>query len=285
MTIFSGRLRKANCIALVVIAMLLLVSLSSQAKVNCLPDDLFFTLEIYEEITASDVQAVDRCIEELKDQGGHISSVINSPGGDVYSALAIGRLLRKNRLRLSVKAPDQCLSSCVLVLAGAVDRSPYGSIGIHRPYSLMTGIIKFEAAQKRYQATRSDVENYLREMNIPTSLFVAMERIPPENMKYLSKEELNEFGLNKRDPVEQEVRDAYEADLRGISKSEFLGRVAEAEQFCNYGPDNVSFEELKKDAARVDACQAAVSWGGDTKCIQKIQFDREDLQRNRRPIG
>ena len=70
----------------------------------------------------------------------------------------------------------------------------------------MTGIIKFEAAQKRYQATRSDVENYLREMNIPTSLFVAIERIPPENMKYLSKEELNEFGLNKRDPVEQEVR-------------------------------------------------------------------------------
>ena len=61
------------------------------------------------------------------------------------------------------------------------------------------------------------------------------------------------------------------ADLRGISKSEFLGRVAEAEQFCNYSPDNVSFEELKKDAARVDACQAAVSWGV-TPSVYKIRY-------------
>jgi hypothetical protein len=59
---------------------------------------------------------------------------INSRGGDVAAAMAIGRMLRKENAWLGVNGV--CISACVLILAGAVDRQigKSDAVGIHRPY-------------------------------------------------------------------------------------------------------------------------------------------------------
>jgi hypothetical protein len=59
---------------------------------------------------------------------------INSQGGDVNAAIAIGRMFRKERAHLQVNENSVCISACVLILAGAVERPVSGAIGIHRPY-------------------------------------------------------------------------------------------------------------------------------------------------------
>lgn len=206
-------------------------------------------------IQATDVIAVKECIENANNLNSLVV-ILNSRGGDVYAGMELGRLLRKNRLDVMVPIPAQCMSSCVLVLVGSVDRMIYGKIGIHRPYSTKTGVIGFEDAQSQYQKNRSDIKNYLNEMNITSSIFDAMERIPPEKIRILTTKEVDEFGLDDIDPVEQEVRDANEADLRGISKQEYLRRVSEGSQVC-WNDKAVSDEEIQN----ILDCENAYSWG------------------------
>lgn len=235
------------------------------ADVEC--EEMFdsTSLRVKGTIKATDVVAARNCIESAEKLSSLVA--LDSPGGDVYAAMELGRLLRENRLMAAVPLPPgQCMSSCVFVLAGSIDRNVYGKIGIHRPYSMKTGLIDFEDAQSQYKKTRTDIKNYLNEMNITSSLFDAMERIPPEKMRILTREEVDGFGLDDIDPVEQEVRDANEADLRGISRLEYMRRVSEASQICwaGIGP-NSSRDEFQN----AFDCEAAYSWGLNTRVFKE----------------
>src|SRR5207253_464065 len=63
---------------------------------------------------------------------------LSSKGGDVDGALAAGRLLRKERVTISVPNDDECLSACVFLLMAGVQRMVTGKVAIHRPYSIET---------------------------------------------------------------------------------------------------------------------------------------------------
>lgn len=97
-----------------------------------------FSMSIDGEIDSSTVGKVRKLFEVRRankrvDEG----FAINSPGGDIAAAMAIGRMFREERAWLHVNGV--CISACVLILAGAVDRSTnFGRVGIHRPYFLTT---------------------------------------------------------------------------------------------------------------------------------------------------
>ena len=61
---------------------------------------------------------------------------LNSSGGDVYTAMKIGRYIRKEHFHAVVHENKICASACVFVLAGArakhIDKG--GSVYIHRPF-------------------------------------------------------------------------------------------------------------------------------------------------------
>ncbi|MCR4347850.1 MAG: hypothetical protein NUV55_11705 [Sulfuricaulis sp.] len=164
------------------------------------------------------------------DEGYWVS--LDSEGGDVYAAMTIGRMFRKARVHAQVGWSGKCMDSCVFLLAGAVKRSTFsgGPVGIHRPYSIDTDAVSFEELQTRTTKLGADVSAYLREMNIPSSLYESMKLIPPENIKILSYSELKAFGLYDRDPVFAELNDNMEANLARVSKSEFLLRKALSDQ-------------------------------------------------------
>lgn len=154
---------------------------------------------------------------------------LDSEGGDVYASMAIGRMFRKARVYTK---GHKCMSSCVLLLAGGVDRwlIEGSAVGIHRPYSTDTEAVSFEELQTKTTKLGVDVSAYLSEMNIPSSLYDSMKLIPSESVKILSYSELMAFGLNGKDPVFSELNDNSEAKLAGISKREFLSRKALSEQ-------------------------------------------------------
>lgn len=60
--------------------------------------------------------------------------VLNSPGGSVSDALAMGRLIREKKFATEVEAGKYCASSCPLVFAGGVDRraGEKATIGVHQ---------------------------------------------------------------------------------------------------------------------------------------------------------
>src|SRR5882757_8693860 len=72
---------------------------------------------------------------EIGRRGDYVKTVVlNSPGGSVVEALAMGRLIREKKFATEVEAGKYCASSCPLVFAGGVERraSQRASIGVHQ---------------------------------------------------------------------------------------------------------------------------------------------------------
>jgi ATP-dependent protease ClpP protease subunit len=166
---------------------------------------------------------------------------INSPGGSVPSAMAIGRMFRKENAGLGVNGI--CISACVLILAGAVDRNfQEGSkVGIHRPYLATTPqqTPTPDQVKKSYGAMLQDIRSYLREMNVSEQLASDMLGIPPERVHILTPSELWVYGLAGVDPAEQqrlaieeEAREVQEANQLGLDRREYIRRKAIGEDLC-----------------------------------------------------
>ena len=78
------------------------------------PRDVVFVSGVIE---TADVAKIDGVLNSLK---GTPALWINSDGGDLEAAIAIGRLLRKKEAVIRVQG--RCASACVFILAGAVVR-------------------------------------------------------------------------------------------------------------------------------------------------------------------
>ena len=157
---------------------------------------------------------------------------LNSSGGDVEAAIAIGRQLRRIGATAMMWDEAKCLSSCVFVLAGATRRVLVGKIGIHRPYALRTDQRTYDSVQMEQRRLAKLAKEYLEEMNVSPLLYDAMVRVPPEQIRLLSRSDLERFGITETDIVEHEVHDAGEARKYGLSKTEYLRRKSQADISC-----------------------------------------------------
>ncbi len=157
---------------------------------------------------------------------GYVMLYVNSRGGNWEAAMALGRLLRASRSAVTVGEGSVCLSSCVILLAGATTRivDERARVGIHRPFSSSTKPVSFEQAQAQYRRLETQTREYLREMNMPESLWDAVVATPPEQMKILSYKELETFRLAGKDPALQEVEDSDAARKYGITKEVYFVR-------------------------------------------------------------
>lgn len=188
--------------------------------------------EIYGQISERDHRTVVKIANNLVGTMHPPFFRLNSRGGDVESAIAIGRQLRRMRAYTLTWDAAPCHSSCVFILAGGVRRMLGGDIGIHRPYSLSTEKRDYDNVQREHRRIASLAKAYLEEVNVSPTLFDAMMRIPPEQIRILSPSELSVYGIVETDPVEQELADAAEARRYGLSKTEYLRRRATVNVRC-----------------------------------------------------
>ncbi len=189
---------------------------------------------------------------------------LNSKGGDVRSAIEIGQIIRQISKSVALVGRDEiCASACVFVLAGAVLRSVTGKVGIHRPYSMTTEEKKYQDRQREFTALSRAVKDYLEQMNLPLSLFDAMMQVPPQSIKVLSGVELQRFGLDRNDPVYQDLLDSDIARGYGLTKTDYLSRKARAYQICEKvnPPAPRTFEESKQAYELEQKCMAEVMNG------------------------
>ena len=137
----------------------------------------------------------------------------------------------------------ECISACVLILAGAVDRviGKDAVVGIHRPYlaSKPQQRLSPDRVREAYARMLQDIRAYLREMDIPERLADEMLATELERVHVLSQDELNAYGLARVDPTEQrrlaienEARDVQEADQLGLDRQEYTRRKALGIRSC-----------------------------------------------------
>jgi hypothetical protein len=295
---------------------LLLLSINSYALDIVYQDDGTFTdfcgqqIYLIGEIKSTDGNKVVSSITSLKnkykkkdcDYGPNIS--IHSNGGDVNSAMQIGRYIKKNNMNIQVSwggisfednqlkvdmdKKGICVSSCVFILAGGVNRyiaSELSKVGIHRPYfTNVVGNLSREQIKVMRDKLLQNIKSYLDEMDINPILADEMMSIPPEKIKFLTNDELTRYRLNIPDANNEESRIAKIAGQHNITSAEYRKRDLFADSQCknssSLGYDsecknrimlNITQIELERRRARaINLCPSDVSKEIHESCLIKI---------------
>ena len=127
---------------------------------------------------------------------------LNSPGGAVDEALAIGRTLRAAGLDTVLEAGDICLSACPYILAGGIDRrvDPEAQVGLHQHYFGANTYLPAFVAVEDIQRGQAEVMDYFLEMGIdPVAVRHALAT-PPEAIYVLLPEELERYRFIWTEP-------------------------------------------------------------------------------------
>jgi hypothetical protein len=122
---------------------------------------------------------------------------LNSVGGSVDDALAIGRAIRAAGLATLVPADRLCLSACPYMLAGGVTRSvgAGAAVGVHQHYHGENTYLPAFLAVEDIQRGQADVMTYLAEMGVDPMLLVPALATPPAEIYVLVPDELARYGL------------------------------------------------------------------------------------------
>lgn len=199
------------------------------------------------------------------------------PGGDVESAILMGRAIRReNRSTMGVlhmNAGDYtCASACVLVFLGGVKRIATSTfeIGLHRPYTASPSD-SIDTAKAKYQKVNVLLSAYFTELNIPLRLLDVMNSVSPGELRRLNELRdhllLQELGITGEDPVYADYEATQIAKLFGISKSDYYSRKQRASVEC-WGNDSAqpatakkSWENMKNSSENSAACQMEILKG------------------------
>ncbi|CCD93957.1 conserved hypothetical protein [Bradyrhizobium sp. ORS 375] len=137
--------------------------------------------------------------DEIERHGEYIKTIVlNSPGGSVADALAMGRLIRTRKFATEIEAGKTCASSCPLVFAGGAERraGERAMIGVHQI-----------AAVRSAQAARTDndmslaqnvsarCQRYLSDMGIDLKVWVHAMETPHDQLFTFKPDELKSLNL------------------------------------------------------------------------------------------
>lgn len=144
----------------------------------------------------------DRLIPQLTAADPAITELIlQSPGGAVRDALALGRHLRSAGITTRVLSGEICYSACPYLLAGGPTRdiAEDASIGVHQhsfdANTLLPAFIAIESIQRG----QSELMAYLIEMGIDTRVMIPAMATPAEEIYILLPEELRDYKFVTED--------------------------------------------------------------------------------------
>jgi hypothetical protein len=205
---------------------------------------------------------------------------IDSPGGDVYAAMQLGRIFRENLVLIKLSGKDaQCASACILAWVGApmrriaVDQPEFV---IHRPFGFASAGQDLSSASSRWKILQSDIRQYLLEMNIPTTLLDAMNEVPSEDGRELSPGELSRYLIAADDPAVTEIAAAKESQKLGISRIEYLARKRRLDE-CEVDPNEGNEFCMKErcdtatDAETISFCKNFVTGPHVRENLDKVR--------------
>ena len=136
---------------------------------------------------------------EAERHGEYIRTVVlNSPGGSVTDALAMGRLIRERKFATEVEAGKYCASSCPLVFAGGVERraGDGATIGVHQVAALRSaanGPPRDEMSVAQNISARC--QRYLADMGVSLQVWVHAMETPHDRLLVFKPDELKSLNM------------------------------------------------------------------------------------------
>ena len=121
--------------------------------------------------------------------------ILQSPGGAVQEALALGRHLRAKGIATQMLAGEFCYSACPYLLAAGPTRdiADGASVGVHQHYFGENTLLPAAFAVEDIQRGQAEVMTYLDEMGIDPLVMTHALSTPPDQIYVLLPEELAEY--------------------------------------------------------------------------------------------
>lgn len=140
----------------------------------------------------------DRLEQELALRGDYVRTVVlDSPGGSVRDAIAMGQLIRSHGYDTLVGDGGYCASSCPLVFSGGVARrvSPNASVGVHQVLSVSDGPVDAARDMNEVQRVSAECQRHLYEMGVDPRVWMHAMETPFESLFYFAGEDMVELKL------------------------------------------------------------------------------------------
>lgn len=130
---------------------------------------------------------------------------IDSAGGHVEEAIKAGDRIGESDWRIWVRRDSLCHSACVLILAAGDQRTIDGKVGIHRLMrDRSTASTRAELSAELAQVN-GELRQYLARNGAAETLADLMMTVPNRSLRLLRPEELDLYGLQGTNPVEDDL--------------------------------------------------------------------------------
>ena len=146
-------------------------------------------------IETGDASRLEVFIDDLPEPPEMVA--LNSPGGTVAEALAIGQSLKERQFDTVVPTGMVCVSSCPYIFAAGDQRIAFsgGALGLHQHYYDTPNLLPAFWAVENIQQGQGMTMAYLIEMGIDPSLMLYSLNTPPDDIYVLVEAELLETRL------------------------------------------------------------------------------------------
>jgi hypothetical protein len=136
--------------------------------------------------------------DEVGKRGDYIKTVVlNSPGGSVGDALAMGRLIRESKFATEVESGKTCASSCPLVFAGGVERraGDKAAIGVHQVAAMASAGGPPRDEMDLAQRISARCQRYLGDMGVSLQAWVHAMETPHDKLFIFTPDELKSLNV------------------------------------------------------------------------------------------
>lgn len=130
---------------------------------------------------------------------------LDSVGGMVEDAMKAGDVIAGSHWTLWVREGAVCHSACVLVLAAGDMRMIRGSVGIHRIIRMSSTATTRAQLNEELRAVYGRVRDYLERNGAAVAMADQMMSVPNRNLRLLGADELQWYGLDGVNPVQDDL--------------------------------------------------------------------------------
>lgn len=136
--------------------------------------------------------------------GRHVLD-LDSSGGHVEDAMKAGDAIGASQWTLWVRDDAICHSACVLILAAGDSRQVAGKVGIHRMIRVdSTATTRTELSQE-LRGVYAQMKEYLERNGASVAVADLMMTVPNRKLRLLTEEELQEYGLEGTNAVQDDL--------------------------------------------------------------------------------
>lgn len=169
-------------------------SYASGAEINL---DAQGALSLSGKITEGDSVRIDKLVLEEPQKFIETTRIyLDSPGGSIKEAMAIGEILDRYKIAAVVNEKDYCASACALIYAAAPTRIALGDIAMHRPYLRpeMHDSSSMEFIMEQQEISIKLARSYMEDRNVPEYLIEKMTSTPSDDAYVLTQEDKDQLG-------------------------------------------------------------------------------------------